>query len=596
MYALPIFRRPTLNNSSKPKDNLGDPNDKNTFYTDNLDSALRLVGSAWNHYTCIIRSDYYGMATWGSSNAYGNTGVAANYKSPHPIDFSGVNGGRIGRIVRAYTIGYGEGYTIMLTESGQLAGAGYDGRGIMNNGGTFRSTFGLIANGVKDFSLGQYMYIVYVKGDENKLYGLGAANAAFGPKSGSNLTVDNGSDSNYLGISDVKKVITIIPHTTNSGQNYAGRTFCILSDGTVKAVGNNTSGCLGVNSATATITDWTPVVDSSGEAIQNVTNIFGSFDPSSLSTYFSTSDGYIYVCGANNYGQLGLGLKSSDIRRSATRITDISNAINVVGANYGRSVLAYTTDNKVWTWGYNQYGECGQNSTSIVYTATKAAFPDKKVRMAHGGGLQSPVYGVFGIITDDGSVYGAGYNGTYALGLNNGGVNVHVFTENKFFGPNPQSNQNPQKYPLTITGSTLSGSIFLTTNALFQNKTFAYGTEPSYNKDVYIEVGMEVSGPGLQADTKVLQIDTATKKLMLDKPTTSTQTNQTYSYSRTIRAYQIDMCGYTSELCQKIVTEDSTLYISGWNQNVNGYWNWNPYINTQSVDTPTEFDAHFKDL
>lgn len=602
MYALPIFRRPTINKSAKPKPNIGDPNDKDTFYTTNLESALRLVSSAWNHYTCIIRSDYYGMATWGSCN--GNfennntqhTGVAANSKSPQPIDFSGVDGGKIGRIIRAVTLGYNEGYTIMLTESGQLAGAGYDGRGIMNNGGAMRNTFGLIASGVKDFSLGQYMYIVYVKGDQNKLYGLGAANAAFGPKSGSNLTVDNGTDSNYLGISDVKKVITIIPHTDNTGQNYAGRTFCILSDGTVKAVGNNTSGCLGVNSATATISDWTPVVDSSGVTIKNVTNIFGSFDPSSLSTYFSTSDGFIYVCGANNYGQLGLGLKSTDTKKAATLISDIKNAINVVGANYGRSVLTYTTDNKVWTWGLNSYGECGQDSTSTIFTAAVAAFPDKKIRMVHGGGLQSPVYGVFGIVTDDGSVYGAGYNGTYALGLNNGGVDVHVFTENKFFGPNPQSNQNPQKFPLTITGSVESGSIFLTTNALFQNKTFSYGTEPSYNKDVYIEVGMEVSGDGLQADTKILQIDTTTNKIMLDRPATSTQSNKTYSYSRTIRAYQIDMCGYTSELCQKIVTEDSTLYISGWNQNVAGYWNWNPYINTQSVDRPTEFDAHFKDL
>jgi hypothetical protein len=83
---------------------------------------------------------------------------------------------------------------------------------------------------------------------------------------------------------------------------------------------------------------------------------------------------------------------------------------------------------------------------------------------------------------------------------------------------------------------------------------------------------------------------------MLDKPANSNQTDQTYSYQRTIRAYQIDMCGYTYELCQKVVSEDSTLYISGWNQNVAGYWNWNPYIGTQRVDTPTEFDAHFKEL
>jgi hypothetical protein len=604
MYALPIFRRPTLNKSGRPKPKK-DGDGIDTFYSDNLESALKLVSSAWNHYTCIIRSDYYGMAAWGNCydmGVYGRmyTGVASNSLSPSPIDFSGVNGGKIGRIIRAITIGGPQGYTLVHTESGQLAGTGYDLRGIMNNGGVARDTFGLIASNVKEFSTGQYNYILYIKGDQNKLYGLGDANAAFGPKSGSNLHLDDGSDVNYLGISDVKHVITIMPHNGSDFpggyQDYAGRTFCIMSDGTVKAVGNNTSGCLGVNSSNATITDWTTVVDSSNNPIQNVTNIYGSFDPNSLSTYFSTSDGFVYVCGANNYGQLGLGLAASDTKKAATSISDITNAINVVGANYGRSVLVYTTDNKVWTWGLNQYGECGQNSTNAIFTATKATFPDKKIKMAHGGGLHCPVVGVFGIITDDGSVYGAGYNGTYALGLNNGGVDVHVFTENKFFGPNPQSNQNPQKYPLTITGSVQSGSIFLTTNGLFQNKTFSYGTRESYNKDVYLEVGMGVSGDGLQENTKIIQIDTATNRLMLDRPAISTQTNKTYSYSKTIRAYQIDMCGYLTELCQKVVTEDSTLYISGWNQHYGNYWNWNPYINTDSVDTPTEFDSHFKNL
>jgi hypothetical protein len=597
MYALPIFRRPTLNKSGRPKPKK-DGNGKDTFYSDNLESALKLIPSAWNHYTCIIRSDYYGMAAWGSCKSFGNTGVSSDSSSPSPIDFSGVNGGRIGRIIRGITIGYGGGYTLMLTESGQLAGTGYDGRGIMNNGGTNRDTFGLIANGVKDYSTGQYMYIVYIKGDQNKLYGLGAANAAFGPKSGSNLTVDDGSDVNYLGISDVKKVITIIPHSTNSGQNYAGRTFAILTDGTVKAVGNNTNGCLGVNSSAATITDWTYVVDSSGNPIQNVKNICGSFQPGYLSTHFVTTDGFVYVCGNNTYGQLGLGLASTDTKIAATKIADINNAIDIAGTGSGLSILAYTTDNIVWTWGHNSRGECGLGHTDVVYTATKTAFPDKKIKMVHGGGLHGYfyTYGTFAVVTDDGCVYGCGYNGKFALGLSNGGADVHTFTKNNFFGPNPSSNQNPQKYPININGSTQFGSIFLTTSALFENKTFSYGVQASYNKDVYIEVGMVITGPGIQDGTTVLQIDTNTNKIMLSKSVTSDQTNATFSYTKTIRAYQVDICGYVYESCMKVVTEDSTLYISGWNQHVGSYWNWNPYINSESVDTPTEFDSHFKNL
>ena len=46
-------------------------------------------------------------------------------------------------------------------------------------------------------------------------------------------------------------------------------------------------------------------------------------------------------------------------------------------------------------------------------------------------------------------------------------------------------------------------------------------------------------------------------------------------------------------MAQKIVTEDGTLYMSGWNQNVGGVYNFNPYVGTQNVQVPTFFDPNF---
>lgn len=93
----------------------------------------------------------------------------------------------------------------------------------------------------------------------------------------------------------------------------------------------------------------------------------------------------------------------------------------------------------------------------------------------------------------------------------------------------------------------------------------------------------------------VTKVDRINHKIYLNKLATATTTNITLSYEFYPKAWQADLCGYPNEGSMKVVSEDGTMYQSGWNQlTVNDtMWNFNPRIGTQNVFEPTTFEAAF---
>jgi len=76
------------------------------------------------------------------------------------------------------------------------------------------------------------------------------------------------------------------------------------------------------------------------------------------------SNGDLYSCGDNDYGQLGVG---DIVNRSVlTKITGISNVADLsVGHGVGFThCLAVTTSGALYAWGYNGYGQLGDNTTT----------------------------------------------------------------------------------------------------------------------------------------------------------------------------------------------------------------------------------------
>ena len=118
---------------------------------------------------------------------------------------------------------------------------------------------------------------------------------------------------------------------------------------------------------------------------------------------FMQSNANVVARGYNNYGQSGDGNTTS--APSGTR--KVGNDINKICAG-NDSTLIIKEDGTVWTSGRNQYGELGVGDTSNRTTYTKLTLEDGTEIKAKYGELNSSITTILG---KDGKVYTTGYNG-----------------------------------------------------------------------------------------------------------------------------------------------------------------------------------------
>src|SRR5208283_1041006 len=74
----------------------------------------------------------------------------------------------------------------------------------------------------------------------------------------------------------------------------------------------------------------------------------------------STATGTAWTWGYNNYGELGNGSTTSSA--TPVQVSGISGVVAVAGG-WGHS-LALKSDGTVWAWGFNGDGELGDGSTN----------------------------------------------------------------------------------------------------------------------------------------------------------------------------------------------------------------------------------------
>jgi len=124
--------------------------------------------------------------------------------------------------------------------------------------------------------------------------------------------------------------------------------FALKNDGTAMAWGYNYSGQLG-NGTGGAGTDKSSPIQVPG--LTGVTAMAGGYGHSLA----LISDGTVRAWGDNNYGQLGIG--SSTDKRSPEQIIGLSSVIAIAAGDY--HTLALKSDGTVLVWGYNLDGQLG---------------------------------------------------------------------------------------------------------------------------------------------------------------------------------------------------------------------------------------------
>jgi len=130
-----------------------------------------------------------------------------------------------------------------------------------------------------------------------------------------------------------------------------------------------------------------------------------------------SSTGLLYGCGVNNTNQLGIG------GSPVTTLTNIPIPGGLLAASISLGVndtYVITTNNLLYVCGYNNYGQLGLGTTTIVTTLTLSSVAGKTPVAA-----SSPCESTGFLIMSDGTVYSAGRNDVGQLGINTtgGGTN-----------------------------------------------------------------------------------------------------------------------------------------------------------------------------
>jgi alpha-tubulin suppressor-like RCC1 family protein/subtilisin family serine protease len=129
------------------------------------------------------------------------------------------------------------------------------------------------------------------------------------------------------------------------------------------------------------------------------------------------SDGTIWAWGSNTYGQLGDGTTTQ--RRAPVQVRSgggYLGGILAVAAGYGHN-LALKSDGTLWSWGRNNWGQLGANSTANRSAAGPVVGPGGTGCLAGVVGLACG-NGHSAVVRSDGTVWAWGWNGESELGDN----------------------------------------------------------------------------------------------------------------------------------------------------------------------------------
>ena len=290
-------------------------------------------------------------------------------------------------------------HSLILKNDGIVWSCGRDIYGQLGLGNTGnRSIFTQVTTNVDDIkSVYCGGYCTFILKNDGTLWGCGK-------NSNGQLGLGDTNDRNIFtqvttNVDDIKEIYC--------GQNH---TFILKNNGTLWGTGYNGYGQLGLGD-TSNRNTFTEIT--------NNTNDIKSVYCGSNHTFILKNNGTLWGTGHNGYGQLGL--KDTDNRTTFTQV--IINADDVKLVDCGSEhTLILENDGTLWGCGANGYGQLGLGNTASITTFTQITTNINDIKQVYCS------YNYTFILENDGALWGCGYNGNGQLGLGDT-TNRNTFTE-----------------------------------------------------------------------------------------------------------------------------------------------------------------------
>ncbi len=300
-----------------------------------LTSGVAAISAGYNH-TCALLTTG-GMKCWGN-NFYGHLGDGTTTQRTTPVDVSGMTSG----VAR---ISAGENFTCAITSAGAARCWGLNASGQLGNGTVVNSSVPVsvtgLTSGVAQISAGGSHACAVTTAGAARCWGLNSSGQL-----GDTTVVNRSTSVAVWGLGSGVAAVS-----TQSGAH----SCALMTTGGVKCWGNNGSGQIGNNSATATF--------SSPQDVSGLASGVASVVTGGLHSCAVLSNGSVQCWGLGTSGQLGNG----------TLVTSrVPVLVSGWGAGTGSATvsLGYThtcarkTDNKVSCWGRNQASQVGDATTT----------------------------------------------------------------------------------------------------------------------------------------------------------------------------------------------------------------------------------------
>ncbi|MFA5643782.1 MAG: prepilin-type N-terminal cleavage/methylation domain-containing protein [Candidatus Paceibacterota bacterium] len=208
--------------------------------------------------------------------------------------------------------------------------------------------------------------------------------------------------------------VSVIQASNGDGHNCA-----LKSDNTVWCWGSNANGNLGINNTTQQLTP-VQVLGTGGSGYLTGVSQIASAGHWNYRTCALKTDNTVWCWGSNANGNLGINNTTQQLTPVQVLGTGGSGYLTGVSQIVGghNHICALKSDNTVWCWGFNMYGQMGINNTSDQYTPAQ-------VLGVGGSGYLTGVSKISAgwnhtcAVKVDGTVWCWGGNGNGQLGINN---------------------------------------------------------------------------------------------------------------------------------------------------------------------------------